>query len=286
MTLIPLKGAAGPGAYGGAGMADLDAAAVRALRVQRAIGRACFPLVGLGSVLTMRVLRNNRVEGVARARRVFREALATRRPLLICANHLTMVDSAYLSSALAPLAEYLVHYRRFPWNVAAREHFERNPALAAIVYLGKVVPLDRDGDDAHRREVVARLRWLVSRGEVLMLFPEGTRSRTGRIDPGSVTYGVGQILAGLHRPLVLCAYLRGRRQQAASAVPAWGDVLDLELEPFAPVTAQRGLRAARDLSRQVIGRLKAMENAWLERSGRAQRASASIAASGPGQLCS
>ncbi len=247
-------------------MAQLDSAAARALRVQRAIGWTLFPLVGLGSVLTMRVLRNNRIEGVPRARRVYREALATGRPLLICANHLTMVDSAYLSWALAPLAEYLVWFRRFPWNVAALEHFERNAALGAIVYLGKVVPLDRGGDDAHRRQVVEKLRWLLSRGEVLMLFPEGSRSRTGRIDPASVTYGVGQILAGLDRPLVLCAYLRGRRQQGATGVPAWGDTLDLTVELLEPASTERGLRGARDLSRQVIGRLKAMEDAWLDSS--------------------
>jgi len=249
-------------------MRELDSAAARALRLQRAAGRALFPLVGLGSVFTMRVLRNNVIEGVAEARRVYRQALATGRPVLVCANHLTMVDAAYLQWALAPLAEYFVHYRRFPWNVAALEHFERSWALRAVVYLGKVVPLDRGGDDAHRRAVIDRLRWLASRDEVLMLFPEGTRSRSGRIDPAAVTYGVGQILAGLERPLVVCAYLRGRRQAGATAVPAWGDTLDLTVELLEPATAERGLRAARDLSRQVIGRLAAMEEAWRARSAR------------------
>jgi hypothetical protein len=82
-----------------------------------------------------------------------------------------MVDSAYLHWSLAPLRQYLVHYRRFSWNVAALEHFERNAALKAIVYLGKVVPVDRGGDDPHRKAVMDKLRWLASRSEVLTLFP-------------------------------------------------------------------------------------------------------------------
>ena len=38
---------------------------------------------------------------------------------MTCANHLTMGDSAYLHRAFAPLWEYLLHFQRFSWNVAA-----------------------------------------------------------------------------------------------------------------------------------------------------------------------
>lgn len=247
---------------------DLPARERAWLRLQRVAGWATFALVGPGSVFAMRVLRNNRVEGVAEARRVYREALATGRPTIVCANHLTMVDSAFLHWALAPLPEYLLHFRRFSWNVAALEHFAKRPLLRTIVFLGKTVPIDR-GDEEHRRAVLEKIRWLVSQGEVLTLFPEGTRSRTGRIDPSAVTYGVGHILKDLERPQVLCAYLRGRRQGAMSSIPAFGDVLDLSVELLEPTTRETGLRAARDISRQVIGKLKAMEDAWLARQGAA-----------------
>ena len=232
------------------------------LRAQRMIGWATFAVVGPGSVFTMRVVRNNRVSGVEAARRTYREAIASGRPTLVCANHLTMVDSAFLHWALAPLGEYLVHFRRFSWNVAAFEHFRKNPFLRTIVFLGKTVPIDR-GDEAHRKAVLDKIRWLVSRGEVLTLFPEGQRSRSGRIDPSTVTYGVGQILKDLERPQVLCAYLRGRRQTGMSSIPARGDTLDLTVELIEPTTELTGLRAARDLSRQVIAKLKEMEDAWL-----------------------
>lgn len=226
------------------------------------VGWATFTVVGPGSVVAMRLIRNNRVEGIPEARRLYRQALATGRPTIVCANHLTMVDSAFLHWALAPIPEYLLHFDRFSWNVAALEHFEKNLFLKTIVFLAKTVPIDR-GDEDHRKAVLEKIRWLVSRGEVLTLFPEGARSRSGRIDPSTVTYGVGQILKDLEHPQVLCAYLRGRRQTGMSAVPAWGDTLDLKVELLEPTTQATGLRASRDLSRQVIAKLKSMEDAWL-----------------------
>jgi len=244
------------------------------LRLQRALGWAAFAATGPGCVLAMRVVRQNRLEGIAEARRVYREALATGRPTIICANHLTMVDSGFLHWAMAPLPEYLLHFDRFSWNVAAVEHFERNPFLRALTFLCKVVPIDREGDEAHRKAVLDKIRWLVSHGEVLTLFPEGTRSRSGRIEPENVTYGVGQILQGLERPQVLCAYLRGRRQQVATGVPAYGDTVELRVKLIEPTTQLAGLRGVRDLSRQVIAALKGMEEEWFARRGeQAQRSS-------------
>jgi 1-acyl-sn-glycerol-3-phosphate acyltransferase len=244
------------------------------LQLQRVLGWATFAVVGPGCVATMRGIRNNKLLGVPQARQAYRQALASGRPTLVCANHLTMVDSGFLHWALAPIPEYLRHFDRFSWNVAALEHFDRNPFLKTLVFLAKTVPIDRSGDEAHRKAVVDKLRWLVSHGEVLTIFPEGTRSRSGRIDPASVTYGVGQILKDLDRPQVLCAYLRGRKQQGMSGVPAWGDTLELTVELLEPTTREVGLRAVRDLSRQVILKLKAMEDSWFARHDVAPRGEA------------
>ncbi len=226
--------------------------------MQRMVGWLMFVLVAFGSWLTMRVIRNNRLAGVAEARRVYRDALKSGRPTIVCANHLTMVDSAYLHWAFCPLYEYFFHFQRFSWNVAAIEHLTF--WLRIITFLGKTVPIDRSGSDEHRKAVLDKLKWIVANGEVLTIFPEGTRSRTGRIDPATVTYGIGQILKDLDRPQVLCAYLRGPRQERESAVPVYGDTLLLEVEVLEPKTDLQGLRATRELSRQVILKLKEMED--------------------------
>lgn len=233
------------------------------LRLQEVLGWGCFALVGPASVFTMRVARMNKIEGLEEARQTYREALAAQRPTLICANHLTMVDSPFLQHALAPLTDYLRDFSRFPWNVPAIEHIKGNPLLRTMTFLGKCVTIDRSGDEEDRRRVLERLAYLARRGEIVMIFPEGQRSRTGRVDLDSVQYGVGHILKALDRPQVVCCYLRGERQDSYSSIPAFGDTLHLRVEILEPKTSEKGLRAARDLSRQVIAKLKAMEDAHL-----------------------
>jgi hypothetical protein len=231
------------------------------LRRQSLAGRMAFPIVGGGAIAYMHLIRRHRIVGVEEARRTYRRALSTGRPTLICANHLTMVDSAFLHRAFASVGEYLRDFRRFAWNVPAAEHFMSNAALRTIVYLGKCIPIARTGDGANAKQVLDTIKELVSHGEVVTLFPEGARSRTGRVEPENVTYGIGEILRDLDRPQVLCAYLRGEHQETWSNMPARGDTMHLRVELLEPVTQERGLRASRDLSRQVINRLKDMEEA-------------------------
>jgi 1-acyl-sn-glycerol-3-phosphate acyltransferase len=234
-----------------------------ALRLQALLGWGVFPLVGPGAVLAMRVARRHRIEGIAEARRVYKEALATGRPTIVCANHLTMVDSAFLHHGLASIADYLRDYRLFSWNVPTTDHIADKPLLRALVYLSKCVTLDRSAEPEERKQVIERIKHLVARGEIVTLFPEGGRSRTGRVDVENVTYGVGEILRDLDRPQVVCVYLRGDRQDTYSTVPAFGDTLRLRVEVLEPRTSFTGLRASRDLARQVIAKLKAMEDAIL-----------------------
>lgn len=252
----------------------LSPEAIAALRRQGAHGRLAFPIVGPLAVGYLRLLRRNRVEGVAEARRVYRRALAERRPVLVCANHLTMIDSVVLHHALASLGDYLTDFRRFAWNVPAVENFKRSAFLSALTYLSKCVPVDRAGSAAHHGEVLETLRHLAARGEVCTLFPEGGRSRSGRVEPAQVTYGVGHILQNLERPMVLCAYVRGARQVSWSALPERGDTLHVAVRVIEPSTTDRGLRGARELARQVIETLKAMEDAYFSRMDRGYPTSA------------
>lgn len=238
---------------------------IRALRLQALVGRAAFPVVGPTVIAYLRFVRKNRIRDRAAVRRAYRELTRTERPLVVCANHLTMFDSLFLHWALASPARYLLDFRLFAWNVPAVENFKRGLLLRALTYLGKTVPIDRGGSPEHHREVLAKLAWLAAHGQICTIFPEGGRSRTGRVEPDRVTYGVGHILKELERPLVLCVYLRGERQTTWGYLPERGDELYVALELLEPTTTATGLRAARDLSRQVAERLKQMEERYFER---------------------
>jgi hypothetical protein len=250
-----------------------------ALALQATLGKFAFPVIGPAAVAYLRLVRRHRIEGLREARAVYHDALSRGRPTLVCANHLTKVDSVFLHHVFGSVGQYCADFRRFSWNVPAVENFARDPRLRALTYLGKCVPVDRAGGPEHHRDVLERLAYLAASGDVCTIFPEGGRSRTGRVDPGAVTYGVGRILAALERPQVVCAYLRGERQAGYGEVPKAGDVMHVSACVIEPHTELAGLRGARDLARQVIVKLSEMEQAYFE-GNRPSGRSASSAAPG------
>ncbi len=138
----------------------------RSLAVQAFLGRFAFIAIGPAAVFLMRWVRGHRIEGLRAARRIYQEAVATGRPTLVCANHLTMFDSAFLLHAFGSTFDYLANFRLFSWNVPAVENFTRSLFWRTVVYFGKCVPIDRAGDPAHHRTVLDRLAYLVTRREV------------------------------------------------------------------------------------------------------------------------
>jgi hypothetical protein len=61
--------------------------------------------------------------------------------------------------------------------------------------------------------------------------------------------------------------MRGDQQDAYSAFPKKGERFDISLEVITPSSANKGLRAVRDYSRQVIEKLKEMEDRYYSRIG-------------------
>ena len=235
------------------------------LVAQREIGR----LTGLLWIpLTMALGRYGfrwRIEGVRETRREFRRLRkASSAPLLVCANHLTMLDSFLVAMALGGPWYFIGHYASIPWNTPARENFASVSWMRILVYLIKCVPVSRGGDRRAIGNVLAKITWLLSIGEVALIFPEGGRSRTGRVDTEAVTYGVGRILRALPDCRVLCVYVRGDRQEGHTALPTRGDRFRVSLRSLEPKTTQRGLRGSLDISKQIISQLAEMERRYFD----------------------
>ena len=180
-----------------------------------------------------------------------------------------MFDSLYLHRGLASFGTYIRNFRLFSWNIAAREHFKSTLILRLVTYLGRCIPIDRDGDSEHHRRVLDQYAYLLKRGHICTIFPEGGRSRSGRVEPENVAYGIGRLLMELDSPRVLCVYMRGAAQETCTRHPARGDEMHLELDLIRPRTEAKGLRGARELSRAVIGRLKEMEDSYFAKRGKA-----------------
>jgi len=98
------------------------------------------------------------------------ELLPHKGPALLVANHNSHLDTMVLMS-LFPLS--MLPLLR---PVAAADYFLRNRLLAwfATRIIG-IIPLDREGHAAGRTHPLAPCMEALDRGEMLILFPEGTR---------------------------------------------------------------------------------------------------------------
>jgi 1-acyl-sn-glycerol-3-phosphate acyltransferase len=244
------------------GLSDGDR---RALHRQRAVSRLFSPLWIPVFTAVMAWFFRWRVVEAERLRSVYRELReGSHAPLLICANHLTMLDSFVLGWALGNPGWYLTHFSSLPWNTPERVHFASNWWKRLLTYLLKCVPLTRGSDRKEVAHVLAKVQHLLSIGEAVMVFPEGARSRSGRVELESAAYGVGRIVAGVPGCRVLCVYLRGDGQHGMTDAPRRGEVFRGRTALLEPKSDQRGLRGSLEISRQIVAKLVELERSHFD----------------------
>ena len=236
----------------------------KALEAQRLAGRLAAPLWLPLVVLLMRFVLRWRIRDAGRCRKEYAKLLEERRPLLVVANHLTMVDSAVIGWGLGSATGHVVRYRGLPWNVPLQRRVESSWLWRTLAYVMKCVPVPRGGDRQEVAHVLERLAHLLRSGETVLMFPEGGRSRSGRVDPEAAADGVGRLIKEVEGCRVLCVYLRGDAQRTWSNLPARGDTFTIATRLVEPRTGLRGLRASRDLATQVVRHLVEMERDCLE----------------------
>ncbi len=233
--------------------------------VQRAIGRLVAPLWLPIAAVVLRFFCGHRIENRPSVQEEFRRLRAdTRSPLLICANHLTLVDSFVIAHALAPAWRYAIDFDALPWNTPEETNFANTPLHRALAYLAKCIPIRRGGSREDIANVLNRVVYLLDRGEVALLFPEGGRSRSGRISSEGAGWGVGRIVGAVPGCRVLCVYLRGRSQVTWSDRPVKGDRIYVDLACIEPKSDLRGARRTRDLAQQIIKQLVHMEESYFD----------------------
>jgi 1-acyl-sn-glycerol-3-phosphate acyltransferase len=92
-------------------------------------------------------------------------------PVILAANHISNADPVLIGAFLTPLLGRRIHW------LGKKEMFEW-PIVGWIARNGGVVPVDRGGADVEAFRVARRI---LDAGNVLMVFPEGTRSPTGAL---------------------------------------------------------------------------------------------------------
>lgn len=232
------------------------------IQVQIIVNWIFFPITGILGWFFVRVVRQNTIIDLKKVRADYHGFTAGNQPTMVCCNHLTMIDSFYLHYALSGLWGYMTSFRRFSWNLPAVENFKSSNIMSFITWMGKTIPIDRSGSQEHIRKVLAKIRYVLSRDEICTIFPEGGRSRSGLIELENVQYGVGNILRDVENPRVVCIYLRGLKQGDYTAVPHKGDKMYVKLDAIYPKSDKSGIRASKEISMQIITKLKEMEDEY------------------------
>jgi 1-acyl-sn-glycerol-3-phosphate acyltransferase len=124
-----------------------------------------------------------------------RENLPEEGSFVLVANHASHLDTLAILSAL-PLRKL---HRVFP--AAAKDFFFVSvPRAAVAAVMVNALPFDRE---THIRQSLALCKQLLENpGNVLLLYPEGTRTMTGEM--GEFRPGIGLLLAGTDIPVVPC----------------------------------------------------------------------------------
>ncbi len=233
--------------------------------VQSLVVRLAGPVTIIGIGLVMRLYYGFTFHNLGEVRRRFRaEIKANPGPILIAANHLTFIDSPILTWGLAPTWWWVLHSGKIPWNTPERKNFAASPLAKIVVYLFKCLPITRGGDRKAVTLVLDKLAHLLERGHPVLMFPEGRRSRTGQVDRTHAAHGVGRLVKSVPGTRVLCVYMRGDHQQELSLMPAKGERFYLATSWLEPETEKRGLRGSVDITGQILDRIEAMEETYLD----------------------
>jgi 1-acyl-sn-glycerol-3-phosphate acyltransferase len=198
------------------------------------------------------------VKNIQKSRAFYKEITKDPRPLLICSNHLTYIDSILLIWIFGHPLWYLTHFKKASWNLPNAK-YAKNFFFRVVGYVGKCIFVRRDGNFGKNEGVLDQTIYILNRKEVFTIFPEGKRSKTRRFDATKLVYGPGKIISEVKDCRVLCVYLRGDKQTAATRLPPKGSVFDLRSRFINPTTTKQGYDGYRDVVYQIGQTIKALE---------------------------
>jgi 1-acyl-sn-glycerol-3-phosphate acyltransferase len=99
------------------------------------------------------------------------DAIPREGPLIVAANHVSNADGVAIAGWLQPALGRRIHW-------LAKKEMVEWPVLGGVVRRLSVHPVDRGRADVEAFRVAERV---LEAGNVLLVFPEGTRSRTGAL---------------------------------------------------------------------------------------------------------
>jgi 1-acyl-sn-glycerol-3-phosphate acyltransferase len=233
------------------------------LFIQRFVAFVFFLILYTFVWLLLTLYSRYSIRNLRKVRKTFKSIVRNvKGPLIICPNHFTFIDSLVIHIALASPWFYLTHFYSFSWNVPEKKNARKSWVYRLIAYLGKCVLVERGGLRKASIKSLKKMRHLLTRGDYLMIFSEGRRTLTKRVDSENTSYAIGKLLQEVPKAMVLCVYFRGDSQKFKSVFPKRFERFYIDLLLLSPKSLQTGRREVRDLSLQVMNQLIRLEEKY------------------------
>lgn len=130
-----------------------------------------------------------------RPRVLGRSNLPLKPPFILISNHTSHLDAVLLASVLP------VKWRDNVFPIAASDtFFEKRPTAAFAAWFLNALAIRRGGVRCH--DLSEMRDRLMRNGAIFIIFPEGTRSRTGQLQ--AFKSGIGRLVAESQVPVVPC----------------------------------------------------------------------------------
>lgn len=213
-------------------------------------------------IFIFKFIMGYKIQDIKEIRKQFKEIIKENKPLVICANHLTFIDSCLILWALASCFWYQFNYKYFSWNLPAGDFFGKKRHYRFIAFLSKCIFIHRDASPSHHNEILSICKNLLLKGEIITIFPEGKRSRSGRFDPTQMTYGVGKIIQNVPECRVLCVYVRGDKQDTYSNYPLKNSHFYMKMKLITPTTELTGREGCAEIVNNIANIIKNQEEEY------------------------